>query len=79
MFVNVDWFFISHRLPIAQNAQKYDMQITVFTDKTQSDISFESFKFDMLQSPLSRSTRNYFLFLWELLKSFFLISKINLI
>ncbi len=75
MFVNVDWFFISHRLPIAQNARKYDMQITVFTDQTQSDISFESFKFDMLQSPLSRSTRNYFLFLWELLKSFFLISK----
>jgi len=58
MFVNVDWFFLSHRLPIAKDARRNNIQMGVFTDLT-SDKWFENFDFDLFQSPLSRSS-NYF-------------------
>ena len=34
MFVNVDWFFLSHRLPIAEVAKDKGVEMTVFADFT---------------------------------------------
>ena len=36
MFVNVDWFFLSHRLPIAQAAKKNNIDMTVYAQFTQT-------------------------------------------
>ena len=38
MFVNVDWFFYSHRLPIAKAAGKNNIEMDVYTDFTQNQI-----------------------------------------
>ena len=32
MFVNVDWFFLSHRLPIAKAAVANNIEMTVYTE-----------------------------------------------
>ena len=34
MFVNVDWFFLSHRLDIAKESAKREVDLTVFADFT---------------------------------------------
>ena len=34
MFVNVDWFFFSHRAVIAENAEKNGIEMSVFTEIT---------------------------------------------
>ena len=66
MFVNVDWFFLSHRLPIAEVAADKGIDMTVFTDFTKShDETYNGFT---LQRVLLHE-------LWEVfslyLKSFF--------
>ena len=55
MFVNVDWFFLSHRLPIAKAALQNQIDMTVYTDFTNSKEIYKEQDFQMLQSPLSRS------------------------
>ena len=34
MFVNVDWFFLSHRLPIAKSSIRNSVEMFVYTDFT---------------------------------------------
>ncbi len=34
MFVNVDWFFLCHRLPKAEVAKDKGVEITLFSDLT---------------------------------------------
>ena len=54
MFVNVDWFFLSHRLPIAKVAIDKEVDMTVFTDFTCSHEKDEYTGFSLLQSPIRR-------------------------
>ena len=74
MFVNVDWFFLSHRLPIAEAAHQNQINMTVYTDLT-DDLLIEKQQFEMLQSPLSRSSKNYFISIIEFIKVYRLILK----
>lgn len=73
MFVNVDWFFFSHRMPIAKKAYQNNILMSVYTELTLEDEYPDLQNFSMFQSPLSRSTKNYALFLVELLKVYKLI------
>lgn len=73
MFVNVDWFFLSHRLPIAEESAKRDVVLTVFTDFT-SDHSENAYgDFSILQSPLTRANRGLVSSCVEFFKTFMLI------
>ena len=54
MFVNVDWFFLSHRLPIAEVAADRGIDMTVFTDFTKShDETYNGFT--LQKSPIART------------------------
>jgi hypothetical protein len=55
MFVNVDWFFLSHRLPIAKIAIGKGVDMTVFTDFTRPHEKGEYTGFSLLQSPIRRA------------------------
>ena len=54
MFVNVDWFFLSHRLPIAEVAEDRGVNMTVFVDFTCLHKNQEYKGFYLLQSPIKR-------------------------
>ena len=64
MFVNVDWFFLSHRLPIAKYSIRNSVEMFVYTDFTKNNAMDYSEEFSLLQSPISRSSK-YFLILLE--------------
>ena len=55
MFVNVDWFFLSHRLSIAKVAIDKGVDMTVFTDFTCPHEKGEYTGFSLLQSPVRRT------------------------
>ena len=55
MFVNVDWFFLSHRLPIAEVAAVRGFEMTVFSDFTRSHKQEKYSGFSFLQSPIRRT------------------------
>ena len=55
MFVNVDWFFLSHRLSIAKVAIDKGVDMTVFTDFTSPHEKGEHTGFSLLQSPIRRT------------------------
>lgn len=73
MFVNVDWFFHSHRLPIAKVASSQGVDMTVFTDFTQPHEIDKYQGFSYLQSPLKRSNSNIAELCVEFFKIFILI------
>ena len=75
MFVNVDWFFFSHRLAIAKAARPNQFRMSVYTDLTNSEKSNQKREFDLFQSPISRSSKNKILLILEFLKVFLLILK----
>ena len=52
MFINVDWFFYSHRLPVANAAKKFNFDMSVFTDLTIRKKGNFNHQFDLNQSPL---------------------------
>lgn len=72
MYVNVDWFFLSHRLPIAKDALKHNVDMTVFTDFTipHDDKNYLGFK--LRKSPIKR--KNKFLLL-EFVATFLQVKK----
>ena len=75
MFVNVDWFFLSHRLPIAMVAQKNNIDMSVYTDFTEVRNNNEVNNFKLLRSPLGRIAKYPWYEFIELIKVFFLIRK----
>ena len=75
MFVNVDWFFLSHRLVIANAAKSYNIDITVYADITNQQNNINKRSFDLLQSPLNRVTKYFSYEFIEILKAIFLIKK----
>jgi len=75
MFVNVDWFFLSHRLPIAKAAQKNNIDMTVYAEFTKAQHQKQNKGFSLLDSPLKRSSRSILHFFLELLKVYKVIYK----
>lgn len=75
MFVNVDWFFLSHRLPIAKAAQKNNIDMTVYAEFTKAQHQKQNKGFRLLDSPLKRSSRSILHFFLELLKVYKVIYK----
>lgn len=58
--VNVDWFFLSHRLPVALAAQKAGWNVTVVTADTGKLADIESAGLNAIDLPMSRSGMNIF-------------------
>lgn len=58
MVANVDWFFISHRLCIAQEAVKQGWQVTVAAENTGRAVEIESEGILFIDFPFSRSGTN---------------------
>ena len=75
MFVNVDWFFLSHRLPIAENALKRNYKFKVFTEFTRDHKEFDYGKFSFLKSPVTRSSLSPIALMKEFFNSLQLIIK----
>ena len=68
MYVNVDKFFLSHRLPIADKAQKNNIDMHVFTEFTEIHKleDFPNFKFK--KSKISRQNKSLASLLVEFLQ-----------
>lgn len=58
--VNVDWFFLSHRLPIALAAQSSGWDVTVITANTGQFDKILSYGLKAINLPMSRSGMNIF-------------------
>lgn len=75
MFVNVDWFFLSHRLPIAKIATDKEVDMTVFTDFTRPHEKGEYTGFSLLQSPIRRTYVSLYSLCVEFLNTIQLIKR----
>jgi len=58
LVVNVDWFFLSHRLPIALAAQKAGYEVTVIARDTGRRREIESHQLQFIDIPFDRSGSN---------------------
>lgn len=56
--VNVDWFFISHRLPIAIEALKKGYEVTLIAKDTGKRIEVESNGINFINMPFERANVN---------------------
>lgn len=56
--VNVDWFFLSHRLPIAKAAQKNGYDVTILTQNTGRFDEIKKVGLDVVDIPFKRSGTN---------------------
>lgn len=77
MFVNVDWFFLSHRLPIARAAQENNIDMTVYSEFTQDHDPKKINGFSLLDSPLKRSSQSIAYLLVEFLRVYKIIKTGN--
>lgn len=71
--VNVDWFFISHRLPIAVAALKHGYEVHIATGITNKQAKLESYGFIVHPLPISRgktSISNEISALWKIIQTF---------
>ena len=75
LFVNVDWFFLSHRLPIAKEASKKGINMNVFADFTRPHEKDEYQDFNFFKSPIKRTSNNIFSSFKELINTFNLVKK----
>ena len=75
MFVNVDWFFLSHRLPIAKAAVANNIEMIVYTDFTKDHGATFNKEFVLHQSPLRRVSKSLFHLIFEIFNSFLIIIK----
>lgn len=60
IIVNVDWFFLSHRLPVAIGAQKSGWDVTIVTADTGKLKDIEAKGLRVINLPMSRSGMNIF-------------------
>lgn len=58
--VNVDWFFLSHRLPVALAAQEAGWDVTIITADTGKLKDIEAKGLKVINLPMSRSGMNIF-------------------
>ena len=75
MFVNVDWFFFSHRLPIAKAAKKNNVDMSVYADLTQFQDKNHNEGYILYQSPITRTSKSVFHVIFEFFKSYQIIKK----
>ena len=75
MFVNVDWFFLSHRLPIAKAAVANNIEMIVYTDFTKDHEATFNDLFEIHQSPLRRASKSLLHLIFEIFSSFLIIIK----
>ena len=75
MFVNVDWFFLSHRLPIAQAAKENNIDLYVYTEFTQTHPESKIKGFKFFESPLTRVSQSIAHFVFEFYKTYKVIRK----
>ena len=75
MFVNVDWFFLSHRLPIAQAAKENNIDLYVYTEFTQTHPESKIKGFKLFESPLTRVSQSIAHFVFEFYKTYKVIRK----
>lgn len=59
MVVNVDWFFLSHRLPIALEAQKKGYKVTIIAGNTGKVAEIKQHGFDFINFPLARGRTSF--------------------
>lgn len=69
LVINVDWFFLSHRLPIALEAKNRGYNVTVFTIDTGRKEEIESYGFRCIALPTSRAGTN----VWDEMKVVWLL------
>lgn len=58
MVVNVDWFFLSHRLPVALAAKKAGYDVTIVTCDTGKGEEIKNHGFNFIDLPFKRSGTN---------------------
>lgn len=58
--VNVDWFFLSHRLPVALAAQSSGWDVTIIAANTGQFDKIKSYGLQAIDLPMSRSGMNIF-------------------
>jgi glycosyltransferase involved in cell wall biosynthesis len=58
IIVNVDWFFLSHRLPVALAAKKAGWNVTIVTADTGKLNDIKATGLDVINLPMSRSGMN---------------------
>lgn len=58
ILVNVDWFFLSHRLPVAVAAQKAGWDVTIVTADTGKLKDIQAKGLKVINLPMSRSGKN---------------------
>lgn len=75
MFVNVDWFFLSHRLVIAKEALKNNVDMNIFTDFTKSHQPKDYLGFKLRISPLKRVNLGFARLFLEFYKAYCLVKK----
>ena len=75
MFVNVDWFFLSHRLPVAKAAKKNNIDLSVYSEFTQSHAEKKIDGFNFLESPLSRSSTSILHSIFEFFQAYKIIKR----
>jgi glycosyltransferase involved in cell wall biosynthesis len=56
--VNVDWFFLSHRLPIALAAKKNGYDVTIVSSDTGKSAEIRSYGLKFIEAPFTRSGTN---------------------
>ena len=56
--VNVDWFFLSHRLPVALAAKRAGWDVTIVTADTGKLKDIEAKGLKVINLPMSRSGKN---------------------
>ena len=73
MFVNVDWFFFSHRLPIARAARKNNVDMVVYTDFTKAQEENNKDGYDLHQSPIHRTSKSIFHVIFEFFRAYLIV------
>ena len=73
MFVNVDWFFLSHRLPIARAARGYEVDMSVYTDFTKHQQKNNRDGYNLYQSPIRRTSKTIFHVIFEFFNAYILV------
>ena len=79
--VNVDWFFLSHRLPIALAAKNQNYDVTIVSANTGQASEIINYGLNFIEAPFTRSGRNIFreLLLIRFLKNLYELHKPDIV
>lgn len=75
MYVNVDWFFLSHRLPIAEKAFENNIEMTVLTDYTKKHKYSDYSGFKLKKSQIKRKNKFLLHDFSQFIATFFFIKR----